>query len=481
MRPRRAVPLRVAKHIDRLCLRDEADYAEWCRARGFRVSCQKSWSELDREWCAYGGELATARESLRVDRAPQSLLVRVCAGEIGAAELSRPRWRALAERIERAGLDRGERRALRSLASRLRKRGNLLLAEGCFGDERFPYVDGLIALSRAHPGWIRSPNLWVPRSHNARRQFASLSRHLLARYPVPAFLDAAWLRGDPAADRYRAWFRHIGAGRSLRLLTAPIRWTKRAGHHFLRAPEHYSVEQALRWGQIRALGGEPRLVEAVVASRLGTSLENEAFWSTVLAFLARHPWLDPAQVGPIVDYLHDQRFTRQDVFVARGDRRQLPPPQPRLSMKGRSLEALLRQVERWHRDLARSGPGAGRSWGPSGIGELDFETGVRGENLRVWRVRELLSAAELRREGSAMHHCVATYASGCASGHSSIWTLELWSFERVQKRLTIALNANHVIVECRGRCNRPPNTQERQILSRWAEQEGLTISRFAWS
>lgn len=463
-RPRLAVPVRVAKHIERLGLHGATDYADWCRARGFRTSLQKSWAELDQEWCAYGGELAMARARTRKDRNPQELVAGVCAGKVSAADIARPRWRALAERIERARLSARERRALRKLVEGVQRRGDLLLAEGAFGDERYPFVDGLLTLCRRYRSWIRTPREWRARSHNARRQFASLSRYLVSRYPVPAFLDAAWLRRDDDAERYREWFLRIGAGENLRHADAPIPLTNRIVHHFLRAPEHYSVEQALRWGQIHALGGDRVLVQAVVATRLGARFEHEEFWADVLGFFVRNPQLDRVHVGPVVDYLHDQRFVAQDVFVARGVRRRLPPPQPNLSMKGRSAPALLRQVERWHRSLARGSSGTG--WERSGIGELDFETGVRGKNLRVWRIRELLSSAELRREGAVMRHCVASYAGSCAAGSCSIWTLELWSFDGVQKRQTIEVSPNRVIVQCRGRFNKPPNAQERQILTR---------------
>jgi hypothetical protein len=339
----------------------------------------------------------------------------------------------------------------------------------------YPFVDGLIALCRRHAEWIRSPRDWCARSHNARRQFASLARHLVARYPVPAFLDAAWLRRDADAERYRDWFIQVGSGESIRHGESPIPLTKRIVHHFLLAPEEYGIEQALRWGQIHALGGDGRLVDAVIGTRLGDSFEHEEFWSSVLRFLVQNPELERVHVGPIVDYLQNQRFVSQDVFIARGVREQLPPPQPNLSMRGRSVAALLRQVERWHRALARTGPGASMRWGRCGVGEFEFETGVRGRNLRVWRIRELLSAAELRHEGSVMHHCVASYAGSCAAGIRSIWTMELWDFEGVHKRQTIEVNRHGAIVQCRGRLNAPPNTQERQILMRWADQERLKL------
>ena len=468
----------------RLGLASTADYAEWCRARGFRESVQKSWGELEQEWCAYGEELAKSRAELTVDRDPGRLLAEVCAGCASSRDIVRPRWRALAERVEAAGLEGAQRRALRMLVEVVDRRAKLLLADAAFGDETLPMIDGLLNLARRRRHWIREPASWRPRTHNARRQLASLLRHLVARYPVPAFMDAAWLRWDASAELYRDWFLLIGSGENLRKSPAPLRLTKRAVHHFLEAPAFYTIEQALRWGQILALGGDPRLVEAVNATRLGRGFAHEEFWVTVLHFFVNNPGLDRAQVGPVIDYLQSQRFESTLEFVAQGLRERRPPPQPNLSMQGRTVASLLRQVEAWHRELGRAAPGSAGSWERSGIGELDLETGVRQRDLRVWRIRELLSAGELAAEGHAMRHCVALYARHCLAGSCSIWTLELHGFDAVRgrgfarKHLTIRVTRQGVIAEVRGRGNRLPTPEEHEILQRWARQEGLELSRF---
>lgn len=476
-RARREVPIRVQKHIARLALSSTSDYVEWCQARGFRTELVKSWSELQREWLAHSAELTEAHARRRADRDPGKLLAAVCAGQASSRDVARPRWRMLATRIESADLDQAAYQALRLLVEIANRRGKLLLAEGRFGEVSYPFLDGLIALSERHGQWIRKPQEWRPRSHNARRQFNSLARHLLTEYPVPGFLDAAWLRCDDIGAGYRSWFVRIGRGENIRDAESPVPLTNRLLHHFLRAPEAYGIEQALRWGQVHSLGGDARLVEALLGTRIGDRFDHEAFWVSVIRFFIEHPWLDRRHVGPIVDYLHNERFAEQEVFVAPGVRERRGPPQPNLSMRGRSVETLLRQVERWHRELARSGAAGGAQWEHSAIGEFELETGIRGKNLRVWRIRELLSAAALSAEGRAMRHCVASYSGSCASGHSSIWAMEVHGFEGVEKRQTIEVRGD-TIVQCRGRFNKLPSDQERQMLVRWAEQESLQLSRF---
>jgi hypothetical protein len=108
---------------------------------------------------------------------------------------------------------------------------------------------------------------------------------------------------------------------------------------------------------------------------------------------------------------------------------------------------------------------------------VELNGGLELAALAEERIRELLSAGELTAEGRALRHCVASYASACASGACSIWTMELHGFEGVQKRQTIEVRGD-LVVQCRGRFNKLPSEQEREILARWAQQEGLVIASY---
>jgi hypothetical protein len=475
-RQRSHPPRRIRRQLARLGFHRVADYTRWCQARGFSTSLHKNYEVLEQEWCVRARELQEAARLERVDRDPVALLADVAAGRARARDVARPRWRDLAERVEAASLDEGTQLALRRLLECVGRRGKLVLAEARFGDETLPFVDGLIGLAREHHRWIRKPDDWVARSHNARRQFASLLRHLVADYPVPAFLDAAWLRGDPAAECYRELYLRVGAGESLVGAPLPLRLTRRMVHHFLSASESLSVEQALRRGQVIALGGDEGLARAVLGSRIGDQFEYEAFWATVIAYFVDHPELDRGDVGPIVDYLHHQRFVPEHVFEAPGVRVERPAPRPNLTMRGRSAATLLREVEAWHHELGVHAGTSGSAWASSGICGLEWETGVAGKSLRVWRIRELLTPHQLAAEGRHMRHCVVTYVRSCRNGSSSIWALEQETYERTRKHLTIEVRAGRTIVQCRGHANRLPRDPEIEAMRRWARQEGLTFA-----
>src|SRR5204863_9772809 len=130
------------------------------------------------------------------------------------------------------------------------------------------------------------------------------------------------------------------------------------------------------------------------------------------------------------------------------------PPQPGFTIKGRTPASLLRQVEAWHRTLAKvQQPQA--EWPRSGIEPFEFVEGSeRGGNLKVWTITELLSTKALVAEGRKMKHCVASYAHSCASGECSIWTLEVETFEGRAKILTVEVqSAARWTCPARAKCN----------------------------
>lgn len=315
-------------------------------------------------------------------------------------------------------------------------------------------------------------------------QFGSLARHLLARYDVPEFLDAAWWVGfSPEGMLYQSWFKHIGRGENIRTAAdLPIPLTKRMAHHLLHSPPEIGILGAIRFAQVRGMGGDERLARSILATRIGTDFERDEFWVSVIRWLTAHPALDYIHHGPIIDYLHDQRFVPSvpnPFSRVRGQPRQrlLKPPQPNLSMTGRTPESLLRSVEAWHKEVASRRLGVSIRWKPTGIAPLVYEVG-EGKDRRVYEVAELICTEELEDEGQAMGHCVATYWQLCQLGQSSIWSLTVEdASSRVERLLTLEVrNRERRIVQARGKLNRPASTEERNVLMRWEDLGGPSLS-----
>jgi hypothetical protein len=341
-------------------------------------------------------------------------------------------------------------------------------------------VSGLCALAWHHADWLRPVEDWTPTGSSPLPQFGSFAQHLFCRYSVPAFMNAVWFRDrDAESVQRQGWYKHIGLGRNIRTADLPLPYTKMMAHHFMQAPDHFSVEEALRWGQVRGMGGSKELARAVAATRLGRSFEHGDFWKTVVQFFVNEPTLDLVHIGPIVDYLHHQRSVPQALYIEEGEYDQPGPPQPRLTMKGRTKRSLLKQVDEWHKKLRYRHEPNPTHWKPSDIGEFRYaEQGWRdGVPHRNWVIRELLSSAELYREGRAMQHCVAVYARACAGRMSSIWSMRFDNGIARSRVMTIEVDMKRrMICQARHRRNAPPNGKAREIMERWARRENLAIA-----
>jgi hypothetical protein len=92
-------------------------------------------------------------------------------------------------------------------------------------------------------------------------------------------------------------------------------------------------------------------------------------------------------------------------------------------------------------------------------------------------LKELTNSAQLRTEGSALHHCVASYAQQCRLGISRIWSLRIHRGDKVRHVLTIEVNpARHAVVQARGFANRPASGKPLLLLQQWAGRERLRMA-----
>jgi hypothetical protein len=90
---------------------------------------------------------------------------------------------------------------------------------------------------------------------------------------------------------------------------------------------------------------------------------------------------------------------------------------------------------------------------------------------------ELINDAQLRREGAALHHCVASYADRCYRGSSSIWSLRFWQTEKIHHVLTVEVDQKRrAVIQASGRANRAASGKPLQLLQDWAVRERLQMS-----
>jgi hypothetical protein len=341
-----------------------------------------------------------------------------------------------------------------------------------------------LALALHHADWIRPLGEWLPPRKNARRTFASLAQHLLALSPVPAFMTSAWFelpRGEVLPQHH--WYKHLGRGHNVRALSLPLRMTSAMAHMFALAPGHFTAVEALRWSQVRGLGGSETLARMVAGTRLGKVLEHEEFWESAILFFINHPLPDSAVVGHIVDFLQHRKFQSKPVISANGVYGGRPPPCPDYTMKGQTVFSLLWEVRKWRRQEGREASEQARSWQRSPFTELKLvERSEAPAHGRIWTIAELLTGRALVAEGHAMRHCVATYAGRCLRRATSIWSMKVKNRSGRHRVLTIEVNlATGTVCQVRGRRNRLPRADERKVVERWAAQEGMVVDGSVWS
>lgn len=474
-------------HLEALGLNSVEAYTSWCAQNGFSVRTEKHWRDRSKERYFAAQDAIKDRLARKKNekRKPRRTIQRIFDNELEESDLTQPHL-LLVHQTAAAINDEPTREALRELLLHIESRSGLLTTQPAwpqFGTQAGnTFIEGLLGLARHRSHWIRPLHSWKPCSHNVRRQFCSLAGHLLAEYSIPPFMDSVWFMGSSdEAARQQEWYKAVAGGQNPRHLDLPIQLTKRMAHYFLQAPKDCTVAAALRWGQIIGLGGNIRLVKAILGSRIGTEFENDSFWMTVIQWFIQNPMFDPAQIGPLIDYIHRQKFEPQEIDIGSGQT-EVRPPEPGLSMKGRTGVSLIRQMRLWHATLRKQPETKQLEWRASGIGELDWTEGdLASNNLRRWTLIELLSRKALHHEGQVMRHCVASYDNSCAFGGTSIWSMGVErNLGRRKRVLTVEVaKSSRKISQFRGKANRLPTQKEMAILHRWASQEQLVVAHHA--
>lgn len=348
-------------------------------------------------------------------------------------------------------------------------RSNMLRAKPVDGYAGHPHVElylrGLLALARQRRHWLRECEDWFPSHDSPFMQFGALTRHVMANSPVPEFMTRVWFEGfSSQAERHQSLFKHLARGGSIRGANVPLRLTKPMARCFATAPHHVTVEQALRWAQVRSYGASKRFAAEVLKTPLATNFQQDTYWQAVLQLLVLHQDQLLGNVEPVVQYMN----YRHRYF----------PPTITTRQLARSLNAFLQGTSRVAGQYRWSQYRASLRWKGLPIRGLRYvEKTESAWRVHRWSIRELLTRDELLDEGQAQSHCVASYERDCVARRSSIWSLRRHTFLEDQRVLTIEIEPKtRTIVTALGKCNSRPNKETRAIIQHWAEQEDLRIA-----
>lgn len=315
--------------------------------------------------------------------------------------------------------------------------------------------------------WLRTFNEWQPKtkSQNPRKRELELLRFLFQKYPVPSFMEDVWFNNN--LNQYIPWYLAVAQGESLFKHHAKGILTKKECFFLLKAPNDFDFIQNLWWSKAMALGASVGAANNIARSKLRrqpANLTNE-FWYTVVMFFVKYP-MSPSKIDDIIDF----------IMVKRQEN-------PQYSLTGRTPATFEKQLEEWHRLLAKQKTYGEDHW----IGRTDLPdwTYIQGkisdsgeDNRIIWSMYQIKNGKDLVKEGAAMHHCVASYRGGCMAGRCSIWSLTKYIPKTLdtKKCLTVELDRCDVVVQARGFANRLARPEERTILHKWLLEHGLNTN-----
>jgi hypothetical protein len=171
------------------------------------------------------------------------------------------------------------------------------------------------------------------------------------------------------------------------------------------------------------------------------------------------------------------------------------------SFSGRTVASVVALVNEWHdrlrrekeaieiqREAHRAERLQNRKYGASERHENYLDTSRwRGMGLPqfrhetdecIWTVTELKTAQDLLNEGRKMKSCISSYSYACASGKSSIFSVERIypASGIIEKTATLEVNpSKRTLIQAKGKCNSALTPKIMNIVTRWAEANSIPV------
>lgn len=315
---------------------------------------------------------------------------------------------------------------------------------------------------------IRDYDNWTYKGKSKRieKQQIELIRYMFAAYRVPRFLENAFISEErETVSMYGPWYITAAQGGSLYKTCTRGLLTKKETHYFLQAPDELSIHQAIWWARAVAESNDIGIARRIALSSIGRRATDSDFWVDVQRFFANNP-VQIKELDELVDYIASARAENA-----------------KWTIKKRSLEAVRRQSEKWHRDMIKLRHIGGGSWDGMDVPIWKGKTGKFNhdpkKNTQIeWTVFEILTGNELAREGNKMRHCVSGYKPRCMKGDCAIFTMRTSTMLYNDRRqVTIEVDPSRkTVTQARGLANRIPKPQEKAVLQKWANARGLKVN-----
>lgn len=347
-------------------------------------------------------------------------------------------------------------------------------------------IPAIIRLGAYEHQWVRRPEDWQPKSgEDAYAQWADFLRHVLARYPVPRFLDSAWQSKGTLDHLERDCWCALGYGRSLRQVKGfPSSVSNRVLHLALTQERGENLAGAIWQAQLQVLNVSPTLAKAVMASRVSKELFRHAIWTRLVAKFASGTDRDTADFPCAVCVLASLESQERPDQIEN----LLRLPLPTLIRHCMKYVSSLLQVngqlftEEQARKAARKAELSRLSaarWSPMLGSETLGNRNSKNHSSSPWRMEELCSLDDLKKEGHEMRHCVAGYARRCRQGSSAIFSLRHCKPDAEGNVVARSLATIEVhpgtqkIVQIRAWRNRAANNTCMNMIRAWASANHL--------
>ncbi|MEM7037841.1 MAG: PcfJ domain-containing protein [Bacteroidota bacterium] len=328
-------------------------------------------------------------------------------------------------------------------------------------------------------GFERDPQSWKRRTKSAESQFVSLVRHLFCRYDVPIFLIQNLLQVRDLETDIELFFAAATGTRIYGHRTMKsAALTRKMVHHFRMAPAFCGYIPAIRWAQVKALGGDKRFFRVICRSFLGAELQNDDFWLSVIRWCIQHGCTDNHRVHQLLRYISYRKFGR---FLLGQIEMEFDPPDPDFKITGRSLNAMFRANEAWKAEIALLNNFEQVNWQPAPINGFEWaEKEDKKGVARQYRIRQLVTNEEVVAEGKAMKHCVGSYIEDCRMGATSIWSLRKLAGGTEKRMCTIEVsNRDRRVAQVKQRFNALPNTFQCELIIEWATAAKLEVPEYS--
>jgi len=324
------------------------------------------------------------------------------------------------------------------------------------------------------------PDHWKPHSFNNWKQHIEFLRGFVYPYPLPEILIRATHTqeyickddGNIIKSAYyglirlaKKWINEIAGGESFYKRNTKF-FTKAEAHHFLCSKVPYedcgSIVKLYFYAKCRARAMNPQL-SMIVADVFGAKFLSHFKNRLVEGFLdllARTPEYryDRGTLGDLSDFVLG-KIREKDA----------------LSFSGRTIYSVINLSNEWHEFQRRDAERArlATTWKGLGIGRFRYET-----EEYVWTVTELRTTQDLVNEGRKMRNCVGGYADKCASGSSTIFSVEQTHKvnQLTDKTATLeVLISNRTVIQAKGKCNSILSRKTVSVIKRWAESYRIKV------